>query len=116
MNINWIPHVSLTISTLNTTNDWKEKTAPFTTELCVYLAKDWEIEGAYSAGVGGTVGSSAAAHHRGEPADPQQCIWAAAMPGTQPDTLTLRALKKEGGVCYFTSALNLAQNVTYGQC
>lgn len=80
MNINWIPHLSLITSTLNTTNDWKVKMAPFTTEQYIYLAKDWEIEGAHSAGAGRTVGSSAAARHQGEPAALQQCIWVAAMP------------------------------------
>lgn len=85
--------------------------APFTMEQCMYLANDWEIEGAHSAGAWRTVGSSAAARHQGEPADLQQCIWVAAMPGAQPDTLTFRALKKKkkgGEHCYFTSALNLA--------
>ena len=80
-----IPHLSLTTSNLSIVDAWKEKMVPFTMELRVHLAKDCKDEGAYPAGAGGIVGSSAVAHHLSEPADPQQYIWAVTMPAALPD-------------------------------
>lgn len=72
---NWNPQLCLATSNLSAINDYKEEMAPFTKELCMDLAKDWESEETDPAEAGGTVGPGAATHHQGEPADAPS-IWA----------------------------------------